>query len=272
MRNKPTCVTPNQAAKWLTKNKSNRPLSQGTVSRYAAAMTAGEWKVNGDAIRFDEQDNLIDGQHRLHACVKSGKKFDTYIVFDLPAEAFDTIDQGRPRTMGDVLARRGEKHYATLAAAVRYFWMLQNNMNQVEKLRPSIMDRILDEHDGLREAVQVAVELCGANNRLIPPSWIAALWYCFNKIKPSKNKEFWERLLDGTGLTKEMPEYWLRRKIIESRTSTAKLPFETVFVFIIKAWNASSQNKPLKFLKWIEGEEFPKIVGAGPDLKLAKTA
>ena len=75
MKNKPIKVTPHLASKWLQKNSCNRPLSQNTVYRYADAILSGEWKLNGDTIRFDSNGTLIDGQHRLHACVKAGKSF-----------------------------------------------------------------------------------------------------------------------------------------------------------------------------------------------------
>jgi hypothetical protein len=31
--------------------------------------------------------------------------------------------------------------------------------------------------------------------------------------------------------------------------------------WLAKAWNCSSQNKPLKYLKMAEGEKFPQVVG-----------
>ena len=271
MRNKPVRITPKQAAKWLAHNRANRPLSQVTVDRYAAAMQAAEWKLNGDSIRFDENGDLIDGQHRLHACVKSGRTFMSYVVTDLPVDAFDTIDQGRPRTMADVLARRGEKHYSTLAAACRFIWELETGkVGCAEKMRPSHLDGVLNEHPTIRESVEVTVKMMSNSKvRFIPGSHVAALHYLFGTIKPHKNKEFWERVIEGTGLSKEMPEYTLRKRLIENMGSVAKLPTEAVFALTIKTWNASSNNQTLKLLRWQPGEEFPKISGLASYPRLA---
>lgn len=264
MKNKPQKITPKLAAKWLTQNKSNRPLSQTTVDRYAQAMVAGEWQLNGDTIRFDENNNLIDGQHRLHACVKSGKSFSCYVVHNLPSDAFDTIDQGRPRTMSDVLARRGEKHYTTLAAAVRTLWLFEQGAIQsgAGKIRPSHMDDVLKRHPGLREAVQEATTFDrGDSKALMPASRIACLWYLFNAIAPRKNKEFWERVVEGVDLKRGMPEALLRNRLISNLTAQARLKDHVMLAFIIKAWNASLANREMRYLKWQDTEEFPKIEG-----------
>lgn len=277
MKNKPIRVTPKLASKWLAQNKGNRPLSQKTIEQYAAAMTAGEWKLNGDTIRFDIQGNLIDGQHRLHACVKSGKTFQCYVVTDLPVEAFDTIDQGRPRTIADVLARRGEKNYSTLSSALRYLWMLESQATvaiQAGRLRPPVMDAVLERHPGIREGASAAVEYSNSQRGALPlpPSHIACLWYLFNAIKPMKNKDFWTRVIEGTDVTKEMPEYVLRKRLLANMNSQAKLPTEALFALVIKTWNVASTNKEMKNLRWQEGEDFPKILGTGEILKIAKTA
>lgn len=264
MRNKPVRVTPKLAAKWLTKNVSNRPLSQHTVDRYSQAMAAKEWKLNGDTIRFNVNEELIDGQHRLHACIKSGKPFETYVTYGLPEDAYDTIDQGRPRTMADVLARRGEKNYSTLASVLRYLYMLESpNFTQTEKMRPSKLLEMLEQNPGIRDAATEAARLRGLSKTpVLPGSHIGCLYYVFGKIKPQKNKEFWERVMEGTGLSREMPEYVLRRRLIDNASGTSKLTTEAVFALVIKAWNAVAAGQEIKSLKWSGSEEFPKISGS----------
>lgn len=276
MKNTPITVTPKLAARWLTKNTCNRPLSQRTVETYAAAMTAKEWQLNGDTVRFDRNGNLIDGQHRLHACVKSGKSFSCYVVKDLPPEAFDTIDQGRPRTMADVLARRGEKNYTTLSSALRYIWRVETNKmsgHVMEKFRPQVMDDILKRHPGIRDAVDAVKALHPEGHQIISLSMVSCFYYIFNKIKPMKNKEFWERIIEGTGLEKSMPEYQLRRRLLSNAQQQAKVDPSVVAALVVKTWNAASQNKPLQSLRWTEAEAFPKISGMqATELKIAKMA
>jgi len=66
-------VTPEMAAEWLKKNKGNRPVIKAAVSAYARDMQAGKWRPVHQPIAFDARNNLVDGQHRLHAIVKSGE-------------------------------------------------------------------------------------------------------------------------------------------------------------------------------------------------------
>lgn len=65
-------IEPHLAESWLTKNVKNRNLTDRIAKKYARDMASGKWKTTGDPIRFDVDGNLIDGQHRLQACVLAG--------------------------------------------------------------------------------------------------------------------------------------------------------------------------------------------------------
>lgn len=66
-------VSPATAKRWLAKNTANyRALSADKVSMYARDMKNGEWKNNGETIKFYEDGTLFDGQHRLAGVVKAG--------------------------------------------------------------------------------------------------------------------------------------------------------------------------------------------------------
>ncbi|MDP2620568.1 MAG: hypothetical protein Q8P46_10395, partial [Hyphomicrobiales bacterium] len=71
-------ITPELAREWLEKtNRKNRPLSELKWTAYAVDMLEGRWQYNGDAIRFGSDGVLLDGQHRLMACVEAGIPFET---------------------------------------------------------------------------------------------------------------------------------------------------------------------------------------------------
>ena len=66
-------IGPEKAIEYLTHNTKNyRRIKQAVVKRYAKSMQMGRWEKNGEPIIFDEDGNLLDGQHRLSAVVKSG--------------------------------------------------------------------------------------------------------------------------------------------------------------------------------------------------------
>ena len=110
-------ITPEQAKAYLTKNRKNRPVQPATVDRFAEQMKAGQWLCTHQGIAFDEDGFLVDGQHRLHAIVKSGCTIRMRVTIDLPREAMAVLDTGMKRTQGQILHMRGQ-HYASFWAAL----------------------------------------------------------------------------------------------------------------------------------------------------------
>jgi hypothetical protein len=100
---KETWVTPDQALKWLEEDHVyNRKVRQTVVAKYARDMAAGNWRETHEAIAFDPDGKLIDGQHRLWAIVESKIDGLTLLVakgVDRDAQAY--IDSGLGRTMAD---------------------------------------------------------------------------------------------------------------------------------------------------------------------------
>jgi hypothetical protein len=112
-------VTPDRAKAMLANIKNDRPLSDYTVLNYAETMRQGDWKFNGDPVRLNAEGKLIDGQHRLHAIVKSGKAQHMLIISGLNSDVFDTIDVGKRRSPADLLGIAGYKNVNALAATIR---------------------------------------------------------------------------------------------------------------------------------------------------------
>ena len=103
-------VTPELAMRWLKNNFRNRPVSDDVVSAYARDMMNGVWQPTHQGIAFNDRDELIDGQHRLLAVVKSRKTIRMMVTFGLPSKiegsqmtTMDCVDRGRTRTVADQL-------------------------------------------------------------------------------------------------------------------------------------------------------------------------
>ena len=113
MKTKIETIKPQYALEVLEKkNPRNRTLSEGTVQAYATDMKNGRWVTTHQGIAFDENGNLIDGQHRLWAVVFSNCEVEFNVTRDVPMSAIknglevftmDTIDRNRPRTVGQQL-------------------------------------------------------------------------------------------------------------------------------------------------------------------------
>jgi hypothetical protein len=103
-------ITPALAEKWINNNFRNRPLRDDTVKAYARDMINGVWIPTHQGLAFNDEDELIDGQHRLHAIVLSGVTVQTMVTFGLPSQiagkemtTMDAVDRGATRSVGDQL-------------------------------------------------------------------------------------------------------------------------------------------------------------------------
>lgn len=238
-------ITPARAAELLKRNDGNRKLRPGIVKQYAEAMTSGQWKINGETIVLNGS-KLLNGQHRLTACVKAGVPFHTFVVEGVSAEAFDTFDTGRKRTAGDALSILGEKDANTIAAALALVdkYMTGRLLTQKRYTNTQICD-LLEKYPGIRDH---------AGNRnlrggLFHRSNGIALSYLFSLSDAEANEAFWADLASGAALEDGDPVLTLRNTLIKNSLSKAKLRREDLMTMIIRAWNHRRDGNKIKFLR-----------------------
>lgn len=98
-------VTPEIASDWIRLNKSNRPIRQNFIAKYADIMMEGNWLADSiDPITFDKEGNLINGQHRLLAIQRANKSIRMSVRRNVPAEMAHVIDIGAVRSIRDSLS------------------------------------------------------------------------------------------------------------------------------------------------------------------------
>lgn len=118
-------VTPAKSAAWLKNNFVNRPVKEDVIVAYARDMMAGQWVPTHQGIAFNDQDALIDGQHRLLAVVMSGVTVRMMVTFGLPSKiagremtTMDCVDRGRTRSVADQLVIQHGFKYGSLTASI----------------------------------------------------------------------------------------------------------------------------------------------------------
>lgn len=98
-------VTPDIARQYLECAAQNRSVSMATVNMYADDMKKQRWFDNGVPIVFKVLTNgtilLVDGQHRLHAIVKSGLSLEMTICY-VDEENAKAYDLQRSRSARDI--------------------------------------------------------------------------------------------------------------------------------------------------------------------------
>lgn len=116
-------ITPEIAKTMLGENVNNRRISRDNVNLFAREIRNGEWRFNGEAIKFGKDGRLLDGQHRLLAVIAADKPLTTLVIRGLEDETQQTMDSGKTRTLGDVLTLRGEKNSTQLASLARAVYL-----------------------------------------------------------------------------------------------------------------------------------------------------
>lgn len=113
-------VKPAQAETYINTNPTyQRQVQPALVARYA------EWQLNEtwvdwvpDALLFDEQGKLINGQHRLLAVMLTGRTCGFWVIRGCTRERQFIIDQGRNRSVADLLQTHTGIHTSAHTGAV----------------------------------------------------------------------------------------------------------------------------------------------------------
>lgn len=264
-------MTPGWAAELLEKNESNRPLSAANVKRYAKAMVDGSWALNGEAIILDQYGNLLNGQHRLHACVESEKDFPTMLMRGVDREtAFATMDTGKKRTPADVLAMLGSiDHQATSTAIrniVKYLKIIHDVPGAKAKPEPSEVATFFTEHPLIEKAAEVSGGVGAKLKQVVAPHVaVAVIYLAMDKGHEEEVlKNFFSQLRDGTGLSSGDPIHTLRERLMrESREKRRSAAFERI-IMTIRAFNAHIEGKQLRHMVASrDGAKLPEVIAAG---------
>jgi hypothetical protein len=254
-------IGPVLAAQMLLKNTKNRSLTQARVDLFASEMAAGNWKFNGETIKFDETGRLVDGQHRLLAIIKSKKTIRCLVVKGLGQDVFDSIDVGGKRTPGQIFSIRGEKNANQLAATLNFYWRMTNNRmiggNSKDGVSAILLEKTLDENPTMRDSVHFIVCQKGLKT-LLNASVAASLHYLFARKDAQLAELFFQSLATGANLKENDSVYLLRERLLSNRVAKAKLPIYLAAI-TIKAWNLLRANKGIRYLGWRDAEEFPTI-------------
>lgn len=254
-------VTPALAEEWLGRNSHNRGLQNGWVEALAGVISRGEWRLNGDAIRFDVEGTLLDGQHRLWAVVESGIAVNSMVGFDLQTEAQETMDQGVRRKLSDVLKLKREANASGLAAALNVKWRWDNGYARMTTRKPSIAQAlvVLERNPGLRDSVAASGKV--ARKFKISAAILAVCWYEFNSLDTSDAEDFFSRLASGIGLESGSPVLALRRWLERQMAATTTQSAIMTQALVVKAWNYYRDGRQIETLVWratgVHSEPFP---------------
>ena len=240
-------VTPDLAKKWLKQNTHNRSLRKRAVADYARDMKAGQWRLNGEAIKFATDGTLLDGQHRLMAVIEADTAVPLMVVTGLPNDTQETMDAGRKRTAADAFSLRGEAHASVLAAVLKRVWLWnQGDYKFGQNYTPTTAEcaALLKERPEIYRSVEIAVRIHQAF-RYLPQSVVGTAHHLFSRIDGSEAVWFFARVGDGAELPVGHPVLTLRNRVMTDRADNRKVPDYRYMAYLIRAWNAVREDRPL---------------------------
>lgn len=206
-------ITPAKATKYLGQNINNRTLRSRRVRVYAEQMTRDQWQMIGDPIRFDTTGRLIDGQHRLHAVILSGKTVPFVVIRNLEPESFVAIDSGLNRQPSDVLGHdvAAGSHKA---AAIRVMYVVEagGDPRKTEDNNAVTRQDVHEYYNNNRVEVEEATNLGAkvySHIRGNRSAW-SALALFTRRIDPALSDQFFDGLITGAGMTNGDPRLALR--------------------------------------------------------------
>lgn len=265
-------ITPELAKEYLATNIHNRNPREYKVDTIVRDMINGAWQFNGDPIRFDVNGNLIDGQHRLYAIIKSGCTIKMLVIYGLPASTQETVDIGAKRTLSDALKLRGEKYHCHIPSITRkiYLWeggVRGSGLGTGAKNASASNAQILQFFETHSEEIREIAKRVSNYQKTIdlPISAMGLAMHLFNNIDYDDSMMFFERLASDVGHEEGEPILALRRRLQKHRETSNRYERATDFYLIaitIKAWNAYRKGQAIERLQWKAGgaakEVFPE--------------
>ena len=258
-------------------NNRNRPLSPGAARRYEFEFVAGDFVVTGDTIKFGRSGELLDGQHRLQACVDADKPFSTHVVFGIDDAVFDVLDAGKVRTRADALAIEGVAYSQQVANAVRWAKALELGVGelrgagqkdggarrQMAALTPRrIRELVINgEYQGIEDWCNQALQITRAYKH--PPSLVTAILFLIARRHPKVAADFVYEWIHGQRSTgrNQIFDTLSSRLINLQRASGGRIDLKVraaLLIITFNHWHAN--NVPsARALSWSIGQDFPAL-------------
>ena len=256
-------VSPYLASKLLEKNIDNRAVKQSVVDSYADEMANGNWREDTfEFIKISKEGNLLDGQHRLLAVVKSQTSIKFQIAYGLPDDVFQVLDTGSVRSSKDVFTIKKIDNANAITSSIKSYIVNKRgyghyrDSNAKLKITNTI---ILEEYEKRPEFWQevATFSLKGYRNfsHVLSISTIGSFYSHFYDFSPEQARDFVSQLCTGENITNSTI-ITLRNLLIKDKISSKKISSDDKFNLIIKSWNAFRLGKNYRVLKFDRNIEF----------------
>lgn len=265
-------ITPEEAAFILEEcNANNRPLRPGKVAQYANDMRNGSWMLNGEAIIFDENGDLADGQHRLNGVIVADVPVEFLLTMGVERESRLYLNMGGARNVRDARAFVGLgaiKNGATVDAISRIHVRIARTGEVVMSKIPSGGGSVpLTNADVVQwtsenlEAVTDAATLGRAVQVAVAGVSPAAAGYAkmwLDAVDAKASAEFFQLIIDGVRTGAGDPLVAMDRTIRDNRLRVEQQV--AVMVMAWNAWRAGEQRSKFWSKTYATGADMPQPI------------
>lgn len=260
-------ITPENAKFILAREKErgngryiNRPVSRKYVKIYSDAMRNGKWVINGEAIQFSKEKELLNGFTRLNAIIDANIPIEMSVMYNIDKSTFDTFDTGKNRSTRDVFAVANIPNYSAASSIVNHYIDRVNNFNKRKILRRDALDEYYTTPDLYNEVTALA-SYYYKKNKLFNKSDIGGdIIYLIKNKKYSKDFviDFFKKLFLEEENNNSMIDVLRERLNYHSLNKKYSETFRLKHALLIKAWNAYIAGKEFKTLIYSPtAEEYP---------------
>ena len=258
-------LTPELASEILKHNNNNRSISRCNLLQITNSIKNNSYLLNGEAIIIDSDGMLLDGQHRLYAIINTGVAIDTTVSIGMPPKSYKTIDVGRKRSGGDVLAMNNVPSPKNASALIASYFAYRRGLT-IAASRPNrysdslaTPDAILHfylQYPSLVDDVVVSARKCIEKRAYLSASKVGAyILYLILDKRHSKDAVysfFYQvfRIEPSTNITIDLLSEALER----NKMNQTKLTGAQIEAYIIKSWNCFVTGKELKQLRYSTNE------------------
>lgn len=198
-------ISPAIAVALLERNRTNRSVARSRVAMLAHDMCAGAWEIGNNALGIGEDGELYDGQHRLHAVVRANRTVKMPVMRGLSRQARATIDQGRPRSVGDNLRiLDGEIHGSRIVG-----WLNAIEVIETRRSTPLSHAMVRARMVRFKDAIQWFTEHAPKGRPFYRAAVVGALVFAY-RARRKEVQEFARGYASGAGLPEGSPVLTLR--------------------------------------------------------------
>lgn len=242
-RVEPMLVTPEVAKRWLEQNTlSNRPISEATVNAYLEEIEAGRWALTHQSIAFNPQGELVDGQHRLTALLRSGRSVVMMVATGFPIQYNSPIDTGYVRRLSHLTGKTNR-----WVSVVRALCMIERGLPT--KSFKFTLGQVEDVARNHKSSIDEVLAAC-RTQRACPTGLVAALTFA-HPVNRDLVIAFAREVDTGEMLQVGDPAYALRRWVLAGRHT----PRETILAAMTSVRAALTDRKLTKIHAGVTGSD-----------------